>query len=233
MTTKLRATRRTCPPAVLALLCTVVLATGRRVAFAQPSGNDPPLTYEVQIDGESFQVEGGHPPIKVESKLKPGTTYSLALRVAMTQPLRLNSVQMEYGMWAKVTDNKGKDLRIAEIRHELGFSLEITDLGQALDAKRRDELLKTLVDDAVKRFADRNATDLKQAEPRSGKYGNSEGKSVEIKFNDSDGVAWTCMVFVLWGEKYTVSAVAHFQDHDREDVRLWVMNALKSIRPLP
>ena len=153
-----------------------------RVAFAQPSGSDPPLTYEVQIDGESFQVEGGHRPIKVQSKLKTGTTYTLALRVAMTQPLRLNSVQMEYGMWAKVIDNKGKDLRIAQIIHELGFSLEITDLGQALDAKRQDELLKTLVDDSVKRFTDRKATDLKQAEPKSRKSGSSEGKSVEIKF---------------------------------------------------
>ena len=98
------------------------------------------MTYEVQIDGESFQVEGGQRPIKVESKLKKGTTYTLAVRVAMTQPLRLNSVQLEYGMWAKVIDNKGKDLRIAQIVHELGFSLAITDLGHALDAKHQDEL---------------------------------------------------------------------------------------------
>ena len=88
------------------------------------------MTYEVQIDGESFPVEGGRPPIKVESKLKPGTTYMLGVRVARTQTLRLNSVQMEYGMWATVTDNKGKDLRTAKIVHELGFSLEITDLDQ-------------------------------------------------------------------------------------------------------
>ena len=71
------------------------------------------MTYEVQIDGESFQVEGGQRPIKVESKLKKGTTYSLAVRVSMTQILRLNSVQLEYGMWAKVIDNKRKDLRSA------------------------------------------------------------------------------------------------------------------------
>src|SRR5271157_751615 len=106
----------------------VALASGSHPVFAQPSADDPPVTYEVQIDGESFQVDGGQRPIKVESKLKKGTTYALAVRVAMTQPLRLNSVQLEYGMWAKVIDNKRKDLRVAQIVHELGFSLEITDL---------------------------------------------------------------------------------------------------------
>ena len=96
--------------------CAVAAATASRPALRSPSPNDPPVTYEVQIDGESFQVEGGQRPIKVESKLKKGTTYTLAVRVAMTQILRLNSVQMEYGMWAKVIDNKGKDLRIAQNR---------------------------------------------------------------------------------------------------------------------
>ena len=229
MCSSLRPVRRTWIPVFFA----VVAATVSRPASAQPGASDPPVTYEVQIDGESFQVEGSQRPIKVESKLKKGTTYTLAVRVAMTQTLRLNSVQMEYGMWAKVIDNKGKDLRIAQIVHELGFSLEITDLGQALDAKHQDELLKTLADNAVKRFTDRKATDLKRTEPKAQKFGSSDGKWLKINYNDSEGVARTCMVFVLSGEKYTVSAVAEFRDQDKEDVRPWVMNALGSIRPLP
>ncbi len=224
----LRPMRRTWLPTFFA----VVLAAGSHPVSAQPGPDDPPVTYEVQIDGESFQVEGSQRPIKVESKLKKGTTYTLAIRVAMTQTLRLNSVQLEYGMWAKVIDNKGKDLRIAQIIHELGFSLEITDLGQALDAKHQDKLLKALADDAVKRFTDRKAADLKRTEPKAQKFGSSDGKWLQISYNDSEGVARTCMVFVLSGEKYTVSAVAEFRSQDREDVGPWVMNALRSIRPL-
>jgi hypothetical protein len=208
------------------------VATASRPASAQPSASDPPVTYEVQIDGESFQVEGGQRPVKVESKLKKGTTYTLAVRVAMTQLLRLNSVQMEYGMWAKVIDNKGKDLRIAQIVHELGFSLSITDLGRALDSKHQDELLKTLEDNAEKRFGDRKATNLKRTELKPMKFGSSDGKRSMITYTDSDGVARTCVIFVLSGEKYTVSAVAEFRDQDKEDVGSWVMNALGSIRPL-
>ncbi len=190
------------------------------------------MTYEVQIDGESFQVEGNQRPIKVESTLKKGTTYTLAVRVAMTQKLRLNSVQMEYGLWAKVIDNKSRDLRVVRIVHDLGFSLTITDLGHALDVKHQDDLLKTLADDAVKRFSDRKATDLKRTEPKDRKFGSSAGKWLSINYNDSEGVARTCMVFVLSGEKYTVSAVAEFRDQDKEDVGAWAMNALRSIRPL-
>jgi len=229
MCRSLRCTHRTWIPVFLA----VVVPTALRPALAQPSASDPPVTYEVQIDGESFQVEGNQRPIKVESKLKKGTTYALAVRVAMSQPLRLNSVQLEYGMWAKVVDNKGKDLRIAQIVHELGFSLAITDLGHALDAEHQDKLLKALADDAVKRFTDRKAVELTRTDPKSQKFGVSDGKWLKIKYNDSEGVARSCMVFVLSGEKYTVSAVAEFRDQDQEDVGAWVMNALRSIRPLP
>ncbi len=228
MCSSLRPVRRTWIPVFFA----VVLAAAFRPASAQPGPNDPPVTYEVQIDGESFQVEGSQRPIKVESKLKKGTTYTLAIRVAMTQPLRLNTVQMEYGMWAKVIDNKGKDLRIAQIIHDLGFSLEITDLGQALNAKLQDELLKALADNAVKGFTDRKASGLKRTEPKSQKFGSSDGKWLGIDYNDAEGVARTCMIFVLSGEKYTVSAKAEFRSQDRGDVGPWVMNVLRSIRPL-
>src|SRR5260221_11515346 len=81
------------------------------LAAAQPGPDDPPVTYEVQIDGESFQVESGQPPVKVESKLKKGTTYTLGARVSLTQILRLNSMRMEYAMWSKAYDDKGKDSR--------------------------------------------------------------------------------------------------------------------------
>ncbi len=221
-------TPRTWISIFIAVLAVCVL----RPASAQPSPSDSPVNYEVQIDGESFLVEGGQRPIKVESKLKKGTTYTLAVRVAMTQPLRLNSVQMEYGMWATVNDNKRKDLRIVQIKHELGFSLEITDLGQASDAKHQDDLLKTLAENAVKRFTDQKATDLKQSPPKTQKFGSSDSKWLRINYKDSEGVARTCMIFVLFGEKYTVSAVAEFRDQDKDDVGSWVMSALGSIRPL-
>ena len=228
MCSSLRSMRQSWIPVLFAVL----VLTMSRSAFAQPSASDPPVTYEVQVDGESFQVEGNQRPIKVESTLKKGTTYTLAVRVAMTQPLRLNSVQMEYGMWAKVKDNKDKDLRIAQIVHELGFSLTITDLGHALPAEGQERLLKVLADSAAKRFTDSGATALTRTELKAMKFGHSDGKRSMISYKDPEGVARTCVVFVLSGEKYTVGAVAEFRDQDQEDVGSWVGNALRSIRPL-
>ena len=228
MCSSFRPPRRTWIP----VFFVAVVATISRPVSGQPNAGDPPVTYEVQIDGESFQVEGSQRPIKVESKLKKGTTYTLAVRVAMTQILRLNSVQLDYGMWAKVIDNKDKDLRVVKIVHDLGFSLAVTDLGHALDAKHQDDLLKTLADDAEKRFTDRKATDLKRMELKDMKFGSSVGKRSRINYKDSEGVVRTCMIFVLSGEKYTVSAVAEFRDQDQEDVVPWVVNAIGSIRPL-
>ncbi len=216
-------------PAAFAAIAAI--ASHHAVA-AQPSADDPPVTYEVQINGESFQVEGGQRPIKVESTLKPGTVYTLAVRVSMTQVLRLNSVQLEYGMWAKVVDNKQKGWRIAQIIHDLAFSLEINDLGRILDDKGQAKLLKTIADDLEKRFTDRKVTDLKRTELNDIKIGSSGAKRVRFNFRDSGGVAQTCMIFVLSGEKYTVYAVAQFRDQDQSDAGPWVLSALKSIRPL-
>ena len=219
-------------PLIIALL----VATGAFIpqpAAAQPGQNDPPATYEIQIDGESFQVESGQPPVKVESKLKKGTTYTLGVRVSRTQVLRLNSVRMEYGMWSKVKDDNGKDIRVALITNvDLGFTLSVFDLGHALDAKAADTVLQTQVDAAVRRCGNLKATDIKKAAPVAGKLGISDGKWVTITYKNGQGEACTDKVFILSGEKYSVIAEIDYRDQQAADVKPWVVNALSSIRPL-
>jgi hypothetical protein len=73
---------------------------------------------------------------------------------------------------------------------------------------------------------------VKQSDPKAQKFGSSDGKWLRINYDDSEGVARTCMIFILSGEKYTVSAVAEFRDQDKDDVSPWVMSALASVRPL-
>jgi hypothetical protein len=222
-------TRRKWLPTILVVLAALL----PRIAVAQPGPDDPPATYEVQIDGESFQVESGQRPVKVESKLKPGTTYNLAVRVALAQVLRLNSVRMEYGMWAKVYDDKGKDVRIVQIVNDpVGFTLRITDIGHHLDAKPADKLLDTLVDAAEKRYADRKATNLKHKGPVAQRFGDSVGKGTKITYQDDAGAGHSAMIFVLSGEKYTIAAEAEYRDQDFEDMMPWLRAALTSIRPL-
>jgi hypothetical protein len=199
---------------------------------AQPGPDDPPATYEVQIDGESFQVESGQPPVKVESKLKKGVTYTLGVRVSMTQVLRLNSVRMEYGMWSKVYDDKGKGIRVAQIVKDPGITMQITDVGHYLDAKPADKLLDTLVSDAVKDYAKRKAAVVSKKGPIAMKFGQSSGNGTKINFTDEAGQAHTAMFFVLSGEKYTVAAEIEYRDQTSEEAMPWMRNALSSIQPL-
>ena len=199
---------------------------------AQLGPDDPPATYEVQIDGESFQVESGQRPVKLHSKLKPGTTYTLAVRVSLTQVLRLNSVRLEFGMWAKVLNDKGKDIRVTQIVNDGGFTLRITDVGHQLDTKPADKLLDTLVDEAVKRFVAGKAAKITKKGPMAQKFGESNGKGTKISFANAAGKARSAMVFVLSGEKYTIAAQIEYGDEQFDDMMPWLRDALSSIRPL-
>ena len=199
---------------------------------AQPGPDDPPVTYEVQIDGESFQVESGQPPVKVESKLKKGTSYTLGVRVSLTQVLRLNSVRMEYGMWSTIYDDNGKDIRVVTIVKDPGITLRITDIGHLLAAKPADKLLDTLVADAVKDYAKQKATGVSKKGPIAMTFGQSSGKGTKINYTDAADAAHSAMFFVLSGEKYTVAAEVEYRDQNSEDAVPWMRSALGSIRPL-
>jgi hypothetical protein len=218
--------RRAWLPMLVAAIAIPGLATA-----AQPGPDDPPVTYEVQIDGESFQVESGQPPKKFESKVKKGVTYTLGVRVSLTQILRLNTVQMEYGMWSTVQDNKGKDIRVAIITKDDGTSLRVDDLGHRMDEKPAEKWLDLRVSDAEKGYAKEKASVISKKGPIDTKFGQSSGKWTKISYKDAAGEAFTEIFFVLSGEKYTVAAECKFHDKDSDDAMPWLRSALGSIQP--
>ena len=126
MSSFFRPPRRTWIPFFLAAVAAMV----SRPVAAQPAAGDPPKTYEVQIDGESFLVESGQRPIKVESKLKKGTTYKLAVREAMTQTLRLNSVNWNMACRPRYMTTRARTCELRKLFTNLDFGLTITDLGR-------------------------------------------------------------------------------------------------------
>ena len=48
-------------------------------------------------------------------------------------------MQLEYEMPAKVSDDRSRQQRTVQIKHELGFSFQLTDLGRLLDAKAQED----------------------------------------------------------------------------------------------
>ena len=70
----------------------------------------PPSTYEVQINGENFLVEANR-QVKLESRAKPGVSYTVAIRLARRSACRLNTIQFEYDLPAKVKSTPGETAR--------------------------------------------------------------------------------------------------------------------------
>ena len=203
-------------------------------AQAQPSLTGPPVTYEVLLNGESFRVDGNR-VVKLESKTKPGTSYEIAVRISPVQQIRLNSVQLEYDLPARISDDHGKEQRTLEIKHELGSSIMLTDLGQAVDAAGQEKALMALVDYSTAKFEKQNAEDVKVGPTAQRKFaeGRIDGVGTTIRYQDIKGFGHTCLVYVLTGPKFTVGCVAEFMDRDRDDVLSLIKKTMDSIQAIP
>jgi hypothetical protein len=200
--------------------------------MAQPGSMNAQITYEVVINGETFQIEGNR-TTKLQSKEKPGTTYEIAVRIAPVQKLRLNTVQLQYDLPAKVNDDRGKNQRAVKIQHELGFSVLITDLGNRLEPKSQEEILKALTDSLKASYDEQKEGGVEVTAIAEQKFGNASGPGNKIHYRDEKGFGHTCVTYVLSGEKFSVTCVAQFLDNDRAEVGPLIKKILESLRPLP
>jgi len=160
----------------IGLLTAIILATGP-AAEAEPTPAAPPLCYELQINGESFLVEANR-MVKLESKEKPGVTYNVAVRVSPTQRLRLNTLQFEYELPAKVVDDGKRENRSVRLTHELGFSILLTDLGQPLEPKAQEETLKALAESVAGELRAEKAAGIDVSEPHERKFAGSSARGL-------------------------------------------------------
>ncbi|MGO8690482.1 MAG: hypothetical protein ACLQLG_12740 [Thermoguttaceae bacterium] len=215
--------------AILACVCVLFLTAGRGAAAAEQAVPALPTTYEVLINGESFRVEADR-ATKVQSAKKPGVSYELAVRIAPTQVLRLNTVGLEYDMPANVFDDRGARQRTIEIRHQLGFNVLLTDLGGPLEAKDQDEVLKSRIDAVVKLHHDEKP---EVGKPFQAKFAGAAGQGTIVRYKDARGVGHSCVVCVLGGPNFSVACVIEYHDDDRKDVMPTIARILDSLRGLP
>ena len=210
---------------------TAILAT-LPAAWARPASTAPPVTYEVQINGESFLVEANR-VVKVESKEKPGVSYNVAVRVAPTQRVRLNTIQFEYELPAKVEDNGKRENRSARLTHELGFSILLSDLGQPLEPKAQEATLKMLVDSVTAELREEKATGIDVSAPHQRTFDGSAARGVTIRYRDAKDFGHVYLLYVLTGPTFAATCVVEYLDRDSEDVLPLVKKTLDSVRAIP
>ncbi len=213
---------------VIACVCVAIWAVLGGTARADQDAIAP-TTYEVLINGESFRVEADR-ATKVQSARKPGAEYKLVVRIAQTQVLRLNTVRLEYDMPASVTDNRSHRQRTVEIKHQLGFSIQLTDLGGPLEAAAVEPALKTQVDALAEMHSKEKAT---TSGPITGKFAGAQGPGRAVKYTDARGKGHTCLVYLLSGPKFSVVCVIQYLDEDKGGVLTHIKRVLDSIAALP
>jgi hypothetical protein len=208
------------------------------LGWAQPSPPTP-TTYEIFINGESFRVEANR-QVTLESKTSPGTQYKVALRVAPTQPLRLNSLQLEYPFPAKVTDDRNADVRTVELAYETGFSITIRDLGQVLDAKEAEKMLKMHTDAIQSTTKVQKAKDFSASEPVSRKYANATALRTTVQYKlanpkdpEGEDEEHVVLVCVLTGSNFSATLVIDCLKKNAAEVGPMVMDMLNSVQALP
>jgi hypothetical protein len=195
----------------------------------QTSPQSEPLMYELVINGESFTVEANRVN-KLTSKARPGTTYDVALRVAQVQRLVLNRVQLDYDRGFQISDDRGERIRTATLKHELGFSLAVTELGNVLDAAGRQQVLDTLKASLEQSFREAKATDLVVGKVQERKFASVDAKGLTIQYQDASGLARSCLLYVLDGKRFTASCIVQFLDDDHEAVLPLVKQTLDTLQ---
>jgi hypothetical protein len=189
------------------------------------------MTYELMINGESFEVEANR-LVQLESREKPGVVYDVALRIAPKQRVRLNRVQFEYLWPADVELERQGSSQSARIRHELGYLVLVTDLGARLEDGAKHKVLDILRETTVESLTESGAQNIEVSQGHELPFGHSEGLGVVIKHRGEQEVGRTCLVYVLSGESFSCSAILHYLDHDAGNVLAQMKATLDSIRPV-
>jgi hypothetical protein len=204
------------------------------LALTGSAATDKPLyptTYELMINGESFVVHLDQ-AAKLESRDHPGTTYQVALRLALRQRVELNTLAFEYDWPATVTDSQQRSNRTVHVEHELGFSVTLTDLGRAIEAETRAESLNILKDSVAEGLRESKVRKLTVSEPHARKFTGCDAEGVTFRYQDSQDLGHTCMAWLLTGPTFAATCVVQYADKDAEVCLPRIKDTLESVKAM-
>ncbi len=191
-----------------------------------------PSTYELMINGESFLVELDR-PAKLRSKDKPEVQYDVALRVAMKQRVTLNSVRFTYDWPARLADDQRPGRRQVRLRHELGYTMLLTDLGRPLLPEAEEATFKLLKDSVVQSLRESGMVELTEAGPAALRSAGAKVRGASLHYRDRQGFEQTCLVYLLAGPTFSCTCVVQYFDSDAESVKPRIQSTLESLEAVP
>lgn len=199
---------------------------GQRAVF-------PPTTYELMINGESFFVEAGR-LVRLHSKLQPGTTYEVALRISPVQYLRLNQIRLTYDLGTKIEDNRQPERRGVRMGHPQGCLMLITELGEPLDPADRDTALRMLTESVVETYRGRQIPEanIEIARLENTTVPAGELRGVQIRYQDAKQIEHRTLIYLVVGKTFTCSCIFEYLQVDEEKALPIIKRTLDSIEPI-
>lgn len=209
----------------------VLLAIGLLGCATHALAQSEPQTYEVMINGENFTLEGNR-VTRLESQQNPGTVYEVAVRLAPMQRLRLTNLQMLYPLGTAVELDADAPRQSVRLRHELGYTIHLTDLGGTLPEEAVSKAVQLLTDTVVETCQETGATGVARVEAKAATFGESTARGAIVRYQDASGAAQVNLVYVLTGPTYAASCIVQYADADKDDVLSLVRRTLESIQGL-
>ncbi|MCS7305906.1 MAG: hypothetical protein NZ602_12475 [Thermoguttaceae bacterium] len=193
-----------------------------------------PTTYELMINGESFLLEVNQ-LVRLQSQLRPGTVYEVALRVSPIQYLRLNQIRLMYDLRCKVEDDRQPQRRTVRLVHPHGCHLLITELGEPLAGDDRETALRILTEATVQSYRQRGIPEEKMEVSRleTTQLPSAEARGVRIRYQDAKGIEHQGLIYLLVGKTFTCSFIVEYLQTDEDRVLPIAKRILDSIQPLP
>jgi hypothetical protein len=197
---------------------------------AEPAPAEPPPRYEIAIDGENFTVDEGR-LTKLDSRVRQGTSYRVAVRLAQRQRWVLGGVKFDYELGFAISNDPKTTVPTATLKHPLGFVAVITDLGGALPAADRATAIEQLVASMKKTLGETTADELVVSKPQRRKLGGNAVEAVTFSYLDAAGDGRMSAVYLVAGEKFTCSCLLQCQEENREEAVDLLKSTIGSMAP--
>lgn len=216
------------PGRAVCLTATIMLCGWQAAASLRQPQTVPPRLYELQINGESFEIEVDR-QYELTSTESPEVKYSVALRLSREQVLTLDTLKFRYDAGFFVTEDRDAEFREVLLEHELGFTVTLADLAAKVQAGRHRDVLKQFVA-ATRESLAGVATELKESEPYERSWESVDSLGVTLSYSDSAGESRRCLVFLIGNRNLTALLTAYYPADAEADVLPLLSKILDSIQ---
>jgi hypothetical protein len=204
-------------------LAATILIGLRAVAVGAEAQN-PPLVYELTIDGQTFEVKDS---TTVELTIQ-GKSVQASVRIKPIQHYATDAIEFDYDKSLTLRDDFDKEARTVKLMHGVGASIVITDLGPArADGPRA--ALADYAEEMEKRLKQGVCKDLRKTFAMPVALKRARGFSTTLTYKDEDDDEQVCRILALESKGRRFAVIVQYGSAEKEEGESLAKITLESI----